>query len=227
MKITLLANCGLAIEQNGNVLLIDTPNGSFAQYEVLPESELDKICSREAPYEYGVSLAYTHKHSDHYSSAKVQRVAEAGSLRSFFAPVEQTPWHGVLEDFGGFRLEYFRIEHTPLPPDLMWPHCVYLIEADGKRIYVTGDAAPDAPLHSSFLAGRRCDCAFWNGQYLSHPETRVLLHQTAKRNYIYHIPADEPDVMGIRRKAERNMQRVADDLYDTELLEKYPTVIEL
>ena len=66
-----------------------------------------------------------------------------------------------------------------------------------------------------------------NGQYLSHPETRELLLEAAEKNFIYHIPVDEKDACGIRRKCERNMARFGADLPGVSLLEQYPSVLEV
>ena len=109
----------------------------------------------------------------------------------------------------------------------MCPHFVLLVSKGGKSIYVTGDASPELDAHRAFLHGRKVDCAFWNGQYLSRPETRTLLHDTTNQNYVYHIPVDEKDSSGIRRKAEKNILKFSDDLQDTVLMEQYPSVIEL
>ena len=104
-------------------------------------------------------------------------------------------------------------------------HGVFLIEAAGRCIYVTADAQIDVDRHRSILAGRRVDAAFWNGQYLSYPQTRALLAEVSGRNYVYHIPIDEKDVCGIRRKCERSMARFSAELSTGKLLEAYPSEI--
>ena len=58
---------------------------------------------------------------------------------------------------------------------------------------------------------------------MSHPETRELLLEAAVKNYIYHIPVDEKDVCGIRRKCERSMARFGAELPNVSLLEQYPS----
>ena len=91
---------------------------------------------------------------------------------------------------------------------------------------MTADAQIDTERHRASLHGRRADAAFWNGQYLSHPETRELLLEAAVKNYIYHIPVDEKDVCGIRRKCERSMARFGAELPNVSLLEQYPSSLE-
>ena len=58
-------------------------------------------------------------------------------------------------------------------------------------------------------------------------ETRALLPEAAKKNYVYHIPADEKDACGVRRKCERNMARFGAELPNVSLLEAYPSQILL
>ena len=55
---------------------------------------------------------------------------------------------------------------------------------------------------------------------------RELLLEAAVKNYIYHIPVDEKDVCGIRRKCERSMARFGAELPDVSLLEQYPSSLE-
>ena len=106
-------------------------------------------------------------------------------------------------------------------------HGVYFISAAGVSVYVTADARIDAVQHRAILRGRRADAAFWNGQILSYPETRALLTEAAKKNYVYHIPVDEKDACGVRRKCERNMARFGAELPNVSLLEAYPSQILL
>ena len=54
---------------------------------------------------------------------------------------------------------------------------------------------------------------------------QALLPEAAKKNYVYHIPIDEKDVCGIRRKCERSMARFSAELSTGKLLEAYPSEI--
>lgn len=92
---------------------------------------------------------------------------------------------------GPFAVECSRFPHIPVPGLEEIAHAVYWISAAGKSVYVTADAQIDTTCHRAILRGRRADAAFWNGQYLSHPETRELLLEAAEKNFIYHIPVDE------------------------------------
>ena len=142
-----------------------------------------------------------------------------------FLPQPNTP-ERLMMQLGPFTVECSRFPHIPVPGMAEAPHAVYWISAAGKSIYVTADAQIDTERHRAILHGRRADAAFWNGQYLSHPETRELLLEAAVKNYIYHIPVDEKDVCGIRRKCERSMARFGAELPNVSLLEQYPSSLE-
>ena len=128
---------------------------------------------------------------------------------------------------GAFTIEYAQTPHVPVPPELMLLHWSLLVRGGGRTIYVTADSVPDAALHRARLAGRTADAAFWNSQYLSYPETRALLRGCAGVSYIYHMPVDDADVSGIRRKCERNMQRFGAELPNVRVLTHYPSILDI
>ena len=135
-----------------------------------------------------------------------------------------TPEHLTMQ-FGPFTVDCSIFPHIPVPGMQTLPHAVYWISAAGKSVYVTADAQIDTARHRAILHGRRAEAAFWNGQYLSYPQTRALLAEVSDRNYVYHIPIDEKDVCGIRRKCERSMVRFSAELSTVKLLEAYPSEI--
>ena len=167
----------------------------------------------------------------HYREGRLKaqvstRQLQAASGAPVFVPQPQTPPQLALQ-FGPFCVEYHQFAHTPVPGWDAITHGVYFISAAGVSVYVTADARIDAVQHRAILRGRRADAAFWNGQILSYPETRALLPEAAKKNYVYHIPVDEKDACGVRRKCERNMARFGAELPKVSLLEAYPSQILL
>lgn len=217
MKITLVCNCGLLIEQNGQSVLVDAPNSDYFPFPFF--SELEKAKRAEPPYDGLKAVLFTHHHPDHYSEKAVKELAAARSDLLIAQPAEQTL------QVGCFSAEFHRIAHTPVSVNIS--HYVLLIRSGGQTVYITADAAPDVSRHREILNGTVADAAFWNGQYLSHPETRRLMLDSAKNNFIYHIPPDEKDVSGIRRKCLKNMERFGAELQTVRLLTEYPSEILL
>ncbi len=215
MRIRLVCNCGLLIEAEGAALLVDAPNAVFSPFAHFSETELAKLLAAQPPYDRLCGVCFTHTHPDHYDADGVARLRAARPDVPVLLPDGAD---GVWRAGEAFRVEYAAVPHTPVPADLMTPHQVLLVTCGGRTLYITADAASDAERHREILAGRTADAAFWNGQYLSHPETRALLLECARQNYIYHIPTDEVDASGIRRKCVHNMERYGAALGSTQLL---------
>ena len=220
MRVTLLSSCGLLFEQDGQSLLIDALNKQFRCYYGLPPETFSRMLAGEPPFDALCGILCTHAHPDHYNEGRTRQLAQASGA-PVFVPRADTPQEQVMQ-LGPFRVSFYRFPHIPVPGWDAIDHGVFLIEAAGRCIYVTADAQIDVDRHRSILAGRRVDAAFWNGQYLSYPQTRALLAEASNRNYVYHIPIDEKDVCGIRRKCERNMARFGAELSTVMLLEAYP-----
>ena len=225
MKITLVSNCGLVLEQDGSALLLDTLNKQYRCYYGLPPERFAAMLAGEPPYDAVCGILFTHAHSDHYSAGRAEQL-HAACGAPVFLPQPDMPEHLTMQ-FGPFTVECSKFPHIPVPGMEALPHAVYWISTAGKNVYVTADAQIDTARHRAILHGRQAEAAFWNGQYLSHPETRELVLETAEKNYVYHIPIDEKDACGIRRKCERNMARFGAALPTVSLLEQYPSVLEV
>lgn len=225
MKITLVSSCGLVLEQDGSALLVDALNKQFRCYYGLPPETFAQMQAGKPPYDAIRGILFTHAHPDHYSASRTE-LLRAACGAPVFLPQPDTPERLCMQ-FGPFTVECTRFPHIPVPGFPEITHAVYWISAAGKSAYVTADAQIDTARHRAILHGRRANAAFWNGQYLSHPETRELLLEMAEKNYVYHIPVDEKDACGVRRKCERNMTRFGAELPNVSLLERYPSFLEV
>lgn len=225
MKVTLLSSCGLALCAEGQTLLIDALNKSFRCFYGLPVAEFEKMLAGTGDYAGLCGVVSTHAHPDHYNESRTRALCAARSVPSF-VPRADTPPCQTLQ-FGPFTVECHRFAHTPVAGWDQVTHGVLFITAGQTSVYLTADARPDVAQHRAILAGRRATAAFWNGQYLSHPQTRALLAEAAEKNYVYHIPVDPADRSGIRRKCEINLARFGPELSHTTLLRQYPTQLHL
>lgn len=226
MKVTLVCSCGLLLEQDDSAILVDAPNCDFPPFEHFPDAAMaDALQGRDA-YSNLKGIYFTHMHPDHCDPQAANQIRRAREGVTCFIPDETMPKHFVLKS-GAFRIECCRIPHTPVTGYPEPPHYTFWISAGGKSVYVAADAAPDTEIHEEYRRGRVADAAFWNGQYLSHPETRSLLVRCAVQNFVYHIPMDEADLSGIRRKCNSNMSRFSAELQSVRLLTQYPFQIDL
>lgn len=223
LQARLLCNAGFYFHCGCSAVLVDALNQPFRDFKAVSDETAGQLIQGAEPYKQIDGLFYTHLHPDHYdqdrNSAFLQKHP---NVRTFF-PEPETPEHGFIKA-GGFTMEYQYFEHTPC--DYAWAkHYVLLLSAGGSTVYITADAELDTDAHRAFLAGRRADYGFFNAMYLSHQETRRLLHETVRKAYIYHVP--EPANDGIHRKALRNFARFPEELKGITLLDRYPMDLDL
>lgn len=224
MRIMLLCNAGLAIESENEILLVDALNVTEQPFVGISDESWEHILNRKSPFDRVCGLYFTHLHPDHCDVRKVKQYQSKWPDIPCWIP-DETTQHGALH-FGSFVVEYGRVSHAPMDEPLP-DHVVTWITAGEKRIYIAADAALNTEPHREFMGGRTADAAFWNSMYLSRQETRSLLADTTARNYIYHMPEENPDGYGIWKKCNNNLKRFRDELKTVRVLKRYPTVIEI
>ena len=223
MRILHLCNAGLAITHEGQTLLIDLPNSDSAPFYQLPEETWDRILHREPPFSEVCGMVFTHCHEDHFCEEKVAEfMSRYGDIPCFWP--DRFPEKGTLV-CGPFVISYERMDHAPMEGWIP-PMVVLWIRAGEKSVYVSSDAKLDCDAHRRFLKGRMAHAAFWTSMYLSRPETRRLMHDAALRNYIYHMPAVQPEGYGIWKKCRSNLSRYEAELSTVTVMDQYPFEIE-
>lgn len=223
MRCTFLANCGVLIEHAGESVLVDAPNGLHTLFDGVPAEEHQKMVDAARPYEGLRALFFTHMHADHYDKKRTREITQARADVISYVTNGATPKEGKI-DIGTFCVRYFDIPHSGIE-FMDVPHRTLLVEAGGKRIYITGDARWDSPFHSEILKAFSPDAAFWNPNYLSHEEGRTLMRLVG-RNFLYHMPVIAGDTFGVGRKCRHDFKRYSDILPIT-LVDAYPTTIEI
>ena len=224
MKITLICNCGLVFSSGGEFLLIDALTQELAPFYRAPESVRQEIVTGTGAYEKTCGLLFTHLHPDHYDQEAAQAFAQYHLRAALYVPNrrELPPERLTV---GSFTVELHRVRHTQVAGYGKSTVDVMIVSAEGKRVYVSSDAAPEVSLHESVLHGRRMDAAFWNGEMLLYKPEREALCRFAAQNFIYHIPGDPQD--GFRRKLDRLRGRYPAELETVRLLGDYPSEIIL
>ena len=224
MKITLICNCGLVFSSGETCLLIDALTQELAPFYRAPESVRQEIVTGTGAYEKTCGLLFTHLHPDHYDKEAAQAFAQYHLRAALYVPNrrELPPERLTV---GGFTVELHRVRHTQVAGYGKSTVDAMIISAEGKRVYVSSDAAPEVSLHESVLHGRRMDAAFWNGEMLLYKPEREALCRFAAQNFIYHIPGDPQD--GFRRKLDRLRGRYPAELETVRLLGDYPSEIIL
>ena len=224
MKISLLCNAGLALQYDGQVLLIDAINGEAEPFCALSDDLWQKILLGEKPFDNVVALSFTHCHRDHYDESKIRRYMQMHPDVPVLLPGEKSSQGKIV--IGAFEICYKLMPHAPMSEETP-PHVVAAISAGERSVYISGDALLDVNLHREFLNGRKMDVAFWNSMYLSREETRKLMQETAKMNCIYHMPFEKPDAYGLWKKCLSNYRRYPEELKNVTVLNRYPMEIEV
>ena len=224
MKITLICNCGLVFSSGETCLLIDALTQELAPFYRAPESVRQEIVTGTGEYRKTCGLLFTHLHPDHFDREAAQAFAQYHLRTALYVPNrrELPPERLTV---GSFTVELHRVRHTQVAGYGKSTVDVMIVSAEGKRVYVSSDAAPEVSLHESVLHGRRMDAAFWNGEMLLYKPEREALCRFAAQNFIYHIPGDPQD--GFRRKLDRLRGRYPAELETVRLLGDYPSEIIL
>ena len=223
MKLTLLCNAGLLIEAEGSALLVDVPNSEIAPFYRLPDEVWQSILQKKPPYDRVCGFWFTHDHPDHFDRERMMQYLAAYPQTPVFLPGNMTTAGRVK--MGPFLIEYCKADHAPIPQAP--PHVISLISVGEYSLYLPADAALEPNVHLAFLRGRKTDAAVWNAMYLSRSDTRNLMQQVSKRNFIYHMPEQKPDPSGLWRKLETNFSRYGQELSSVTVLESYPSEIEI
>ena len=222
MKITLICNCGLAIETDGITLLIDALTEELAPFYRAPEQVRREMIGGEGDYRNVCGLLFTHLHPDHFDREAAMAFAAQHSQAALYIPNRREPAPENLM-IGPFAVELHRVRHTPVPGYGKSTVDVMIVRAEGKSVYIASDAAPEVQLHERVLSGRRMDAAFWNGEMLLYKPERAYLASAAAESYIYHLPPDAQD--GLKRKLERIAASYPKELANVRLLGEYPSEI--
>ena len=187
---------------------------------------MQELLSASGRFSNLCGLFFTHRHLDHCDPQRVEALLRARGPLSLFIPEADMP-ESVVVTAGPFTVECHRFPHISVPKIPDTAHFVLLVTAGASSVYITADAALDVQRHIAILNGRIPDAAFWNSQYLSYPETRALLREHARQNYVYHMPEGPADPSGIRRKCARNFERHAAELPNVTPLLDYPAALSL
>ena len=224
MQLTFLGNCGVAIFDERCGVLIDAPNGLHTVFDAVPESVTDAVSAAQPPYDRLRGILFTHRHSDHYNKKRLSAICERRPELSVLDVSGATPQRGTVT-MGEIAVSYETVPHSGEEFRDVF-HRVLLIRMPEGAVYVTGDADWTSPLHGQILLREKPVAAIWNPNYVSHPEGRALL-RLCPHNFVYHMPVESADVLGIGAKCRRSFERYANELAGVTLIDRYPTTCEI
>lgn len=231
VTLTMTSNAGVLLEFRGKTLLVDGIfRDKIPRFSGLKEEIWNMMIEGEPPFEHIDHILFTHSHGDHFSPGLTMEYISLHEVKSIFLPdVEEIRESGVLQaaeekgvktkllsgatdgivfDLGdGIRVRAFRTLHLDERyRDVL--HICYMVSCGEKKILFTGDVDY---LNDTlqFAEGTCLRAAFINPLFLGALETgRLFKGLLEADNYlVYHIPFEEDDTLGIRRKLLRTVNR--------------------
>ena len=216
-SLTYVANAGVLVTAGGTKILIDAlfdrPNPAY--HAPSPET-VDRVVSGTAPFD-GVTLALvTHNHPDHFDARVALRFLESRRNATLVAPADAvaalrtaaTDWTRVegrviaiegaagdraVRQVRGVTVTTFRTRHesSEVPPNVM-----YLVEADGLRLFHEGDWYSSVEELRRFgLDKTRIDLALVHFYYPIVPDLASFLKDEMRPAHValMHLPIEGED----------------------------------
>jgi L-ascorbate metabolism protein UlaG (beta-lactamase superfamily) len=232
LVLTYVANAGVLVAAGNTKVLIDAlfdrPNPAYRA----PSAEtIRRMVAGTAPFD-GVGLALvTHNHPDHFDARVALRFLESRRDAVLVAPVDAVDamrsvaadWarvaprvvtidgpvgHRLTRQLQGVRLTAMRTRHgsSETPPNVM-----FLVEANGWRLFHEGDSPGDVEEYRRFgLGGAPIDLALVHFWFPFEPNCARFLEDVLRPDHVAltHLPIDREG--DIPKKAEAVRQRYND-----------------
>lgn len=228
VTITLIANAGLCIASPNTKILIDAlyhhpPQGFSAP----PEELQSALMQGTPPFDRVSHVLFTHAHPDHFDSTlacefikryqpyvvfdqqQARALDDCEITRCTKIPAGENAMHAVSLN-GEDSLRVFAIRHSGKEYEHVTNLC-YLLQLEGKRILVLGDADFDPDYFYRMAGGEPIDLLIANPLFLIVPKGRQALFEAlrAKQVAIYHMPFEQDDFYDMRKHAKRSIARYA------------------
>lgn len=127
IRVRFIGNCGIHLSDGKTNIYSDFPYKSGAyHYMEFENSELDAVQPNSI-------FLFTHKHADHFSGKNMRRVLKAKSGKKC-TPRSLRRLQKVCDMISNFTITEIKTKHR-----FSLKHRSYLIEWNGKRIYISGD----------------------------------------------------------------------------------------
>lgn len=188
----------------------------------MPPALVEDLLAHRGPFRRPELLLFTHLHTDHYDGALLSQVLESVPAPLVYGPgltrssLEPQPLGGGLYriPFGGGTVyaqdtvhegEVFRGD----------PHQTFLVELDGERFFLAGDAIlrKEDGARLRALAGGPVTAAFLNVYQLWEPGGAEFLRTlTPGRVFLNHMPFPEDDLGNLYGLARQVIRRFPRDL---------------
>ncbi|WP_027184422.1 MBL fold metallo-hydrolase [Desulfovibrio inopinatus] len=235
IDITLIANAGVMVEQNGTGLLVDGMHHEGGHpFSRVPQSEMASMRDSAPPFEHLDYLLFTHEHPDHFTPGYVLEYLRHRPIQGLLLP-DETGGSADYADLLGhvrkqniphhtFGLEPGQTRHVRLAEHLhitaigtlhMGPQYqdvrndCFLVALNGMNILFTGDADHVAEYYENALHNVRLDAVFVNPIFYHNPHGQHIINTIFRPRHviIYHMPFAEDDTMNFTYMVGRDQEK--------------------
>lgn len=204
-------------------------------FNLMDEETEEQIMSSRGIFKNLRYILVTHCHNDHYNGSKILRFLENHPDATLVVPGNarldeeklallgnrviflNTPaGKPVTLDFGQFKVQYMRVQHlTYRYPN----HYCYNILAGDTNILLTADMDVERIDQLSAFARRKRSVGFFCHIFLWHRKWRKQLADlNCSELYFYHLPDEDRDRYGYRKKTLIYWKKYGKDLAKAKLL---------
>lgn len=236
VDIQLIANSGVLVTWGPYRVLVDGIYGKNRFFSP-PQKEMQKaVFGMESVYRNVDAVLVTHRHTDHFDAAYVDKYAANNAVKGIYVPQASGDPASFLEDLRplpkaaakgvlrevrlageetlsvslgeGCRAVFLRTRHLDGKSYSSILHCSLFFEAGGRRILFAADADYCPENQRTFAAWGQLDAVFVTPLFLSMPQGRRLLEEIHPGQVVlYHIPFAPDDVSGLRPLAARELSQ--------------------
>jgi len=216
IKITYITNSGLMISCGSKKILVDALfTGKISPWSAIPEITMQQIQNGIGPFD-GISLALaTHKHPDHFSNDAIKRMKDKNidiitpdTIKSNFTKRSAGKPITLVREKNCKILAYETMHDGY---DEMEPitHFCYLIDFNGEKILIMGDAFTENEKFKKWVMNEHIDTICINFVELNQEKGRKFIKDTVQANNVilYHLPLPEDDQYNFRKMTEKNIAK--------------------
>lgn len=210
LSLTLTANAGVLLRfgENGPVYGIDAlHNTKTPEFSCLSPEQTENVFSlldKTPP----CALLITHDHADHYSPELLEKAAERYKDCRIVKPWAEPGEKNKIYTINSQTVTAISLPHRFAPPIPESDNYGFVISADGKTVFLPGDAEPLSGEMQELVRSFHPDAAILPFLWVTLPRCRRILDALAPKAAAFvHLPFEAEDRYGYARATQKEAGR--------------------